>query len=89
MRDKIMRECVTEHSLAPCPPFSIINPSQVKVKTKSDQIYGLGRKYEWGWVDSNDPNNSDFSRLHKLLLRYLRSELISTVEEKQKVFNAL
>ena len=26
-RDKIISECLTEFSLAPCPPFSIINPS--------------------------------------------------------------
>lgn len=29
-RDKIVKECLTEHLLAPCPPFSVINPSQIK-----------------------------------------------------------
>lgn len=26
-RNMIIKECLTDHTLAPCPPFSIINPS--------------------------------------------------------------
>ena len=26
-RETIMKECLTDHELAPCPPFAIINPS--------------------------------------------------------------
>jgi len=29
-RNLIKQECLTDHALAPCPPFAIINPSHIK-----------------------------------------------------------
>ena len=46
----------------------------------------LGRNYEWGFVDSLDPKNSDFNRLHKLVLKYIREELVSTMKLKYGKF---
>lgn len=72
-REIIKKECLTDHKLAPCPPFAIINPSYIKSETNGGSEYKrLGRNYEWGFVDSLDPNNSDFVRLHKLVLKYIR-----------------
>lgn len=53
-----------------CPPFAIINPSVTKLKQDPDgKVTTLfGREYKWAFVDSNDPNNSDFSRLYKLII---------------------
>ena len=76
-RESIIKECLSDHNLAPCPPFSIINPSQIKCDENGQKI--LGRNYGWGFADSLNPENSDFNRLHKLVLRYLRSELIWTM----------
>jgi septin family protein len=59
----------------------IINPSQIKTEkgTGGCDYKRLGRNYEWGFVDSLDPNNSDFTRLHKLVLKYIRKELEKTM----------
>lgn len=83
-RDVIIKECLTEHFLSPCPPFSIINPSQIKLKENGEKL--LGRNYGWGFADCFNPDNSDFNRLHKLILRYLRSELIWTLQQKYQNF---
>jgi len=80
-----VKECLTEHFLAPCPPFSIINPSQIKVNRDGKKL--LGRNYGWGFADCFNPDNSDFSRLHKLVLRHVRSELIATAQQKYKNFD--
>jgi septin family protein len=74
-RDLIIRECLQGHDLQPCPPFAIINPSH-SLNQK------VGRQYNWGFVDSLDPQNSDFRRLHKLVLRYMKSDLVSTMHRK-------
>lgn len=82
-RNLIKSECLIDHALAPCPPFAIINPSQIKsLKNGASEYKRLGRNYEWGFVDSLDPNNSDFTRLHKLVLKYIRKELIKTMDLK-------
>ena len=89
-RELIRRECLTEHCLAPCPPFAVINPSQIRISKQKDGEAGmtkrLGRNYGWAFVDSLDPKNSDFTRLHKLILKYVRTELISTMEQKYKKY---
>jgi len=84
-KEKLVKECLTEHFLAPCPPFSIINPSQIKVNRDGKKL--LGRNYGWGFADCFNPDNSDFSRLHKLVLRHVRSELIATTQQKYKNFD--
>ena len=80
-----MKDCLTDHKLAPCPPFAIINPSQIKISSKEGGKR-FGRHYNWGFVDSFDPDNSDFTRLHKLVLKYIRKELIETMDQKFKLF---
>ena len=64
--------------MAPCPPFAVFNPSHIK----QDVHRRLGRKYNWGFADCLDPEQSDFSRLHKLLLKYMRNELVDTCHGK-------
>ena len=85
LRNQIMKDCLTEHKLAPCPPFAIINPSHRKRSLKQDQLM-LGRNYDWGFANSFDPNNSDFTRLHKLVLKYIRKDLIETMDSKYKLY---
>jgi len=60
-------------------PFSIINPSHLK---NSDETKKFGRKYEWGFAESLNPKYSDFKLLHSLVSKYLRSELVSTMQQK-------
>lgn len=77
LRDQLIADCLADHELAPCPPFSVMNPSHIKTSPKSRR---LGRNYPWGFADCLDPHNSDFARLHKLLLVHLRGELTATAE---------
>ena len=79
-RETIKKECLTDHEMGSCPPFAIINPSCIK--TQADGKDRLGRFYPWGFVDCLDPDNSDFTRLHKLVLKYIRVELIGTMHSK-------
>jgi len=90
LRNKIIADCMTDHELAPCPPFVIINPTQkklTKIKKEANKYkQKFGRSYPWGFVDSMDDKNSDFSRLSKMVLRHLRGELAGTMEEKYRGF---
>ena len=76
-REKIKQECLTEHALAPCPPFAVINPSQIE--KSPDNKVRLGRDNLQGFVDSLDPRFSDFTRLHKLVLKIIREDLVNTL----------
>merc|ERR1712151_1313851 len=55
-REAIKRECLTEHRLAPCPPFAVINPSEIRIYKSKNSETGLarrlGRNYSWAFVDS-------------------------------------
>ena len=79
LRQKLISECLDDHLLAPCPPFSVMNPSNIRISPTSKHKR-LGREYQWGFADCLDPSNSDFSRLHKLLLIHLRSDLTRTID---------
>lgn len=78
--DVVKKECLTGHDLQPCPPFAIINPSHIYVG--KDGIPTLYREYSWAKVNSLDKDFSDFSRLHKLVIKYIRNDLIDTVNTK-------
>ena len=72
----IREECLSKLSdTAPkCPVFKIINPSHTK-RVKGQQKFG--RQQEWGFADSH--SHSDFNSLHKLILKYIRVDLIKTM----------
>ena len=84
----MLSDCLQDHSLAPCPPFAIINPMQKKLTKKDAKKFTqqVGRNYSWGFVDSLDERHSDFNRLHKLVLKHLRLDLNSTMEQKYRKF---
>jgi len=61
----------------PCPPFAIINPTHTKISDNGVDKR-LVRVQKSGEADCLDKETSDFTRLHTLLLKYLKKELINT-----------
>jgi septin family protein len=74
-KKQIIKECLDGHTLSPCPPFAISNPSHL-MKKKGGDTNILGREYHYGFAESLNPKITDFKRLHKLVLKYIRSELV-------------
>lgn len=71
-------------------PFGIINPAHVMTVKADGQAISrkIGRKFTWGFADSLDPKNSDFSLLAKLICKYLRNEIECTMQQKFKNLSA-
>ena len=61
--------------------FKIINPSHAK-KEQGRKKYG--RQLDWGFADSH--SHSDFNSLHKLVLKYIRVDLVKTMKMKHNIW---
>ena len=55
-----------ERALGECPPFVYTSPNKV-IKTDDNRLIFV-RKYNWGTCNIEDPQNSDFQILRKLIL---------------------
>ena len=73
-----MQDVFLRHELAPCPPFSIINPNYVEY-INDGKVLRLVRKNQGCTLDVLDKRVTDFTRLHNLILKYIRKELVLTI----------
>ena len=85
-KQQIRKEVFSRGQQQPCPPFAIINPNILITKKNGKQM--LGRKFNWGFADSFDKENTDFRCLHKLVIRYIREDLIGTINQKFVTFES-
>jgi septin family protein len=63
----------------PCPPFAIINPTHIKISDNGIDKR-LVRVQKSGEADCLDREISDFTRMHTLILKYLKKDLTSTAK---------
>lgn len=73
-----MQDYLLSHELAPCPPFSIINPNCTEFLNDGKNLR-LVRKNQGCTLDVLDKKVTDFTRLHNLVLKYIRKELVLTI----------
>jgi septin family protein len=73
-----MQDFFLSHELAPCPPFSIINPNCVEY-INGGKVLRLVRENLGCTLDVLDKKVTDFTRLHNLVLKYIRKELVLTI----------
>lgn len=71
-----------DRPLGSCPPFAYSSPNKV-IKTDEGRLIFV-RKYTWGTCNIEDPQNSDFQILRKLILGFCSFKLQKKSQKKVK-----
>ena len=73
------KEIIREECLKGVPPFTIVNPQCIH---EGKDRTSAGRQYPYGFCDAFSAVTSDFTHLHKIVIKYTRLDIINVCDEK-------
>jgi len=77
------KEIILEECLKGVPPFTIVNPQCI---IEENHRTRAGRQYPYGFCDAFSAVTSDFTHLHKIVIKYTRLDIINVCDDKYKKF---